>query len=55
MSRGRYGVCLKCEKDIRPKRLDAVPWAIFCVDCQQGVDLLHQGARARREEIRRAA
>ena len=29
-----YGVCLECEEAISPKRLDAVPWARYCVTCQ---------------------
>src|SRR5512145_487897 len=31
---GTYGVCLHCEEDINPKRLNAVPWAPFCISCQ---------------------
>jgi DnaK suppressor protein len=30
-----YGVCLMCRKDIGKKRLNAVPWAPFCIDCQE--------------------
>jgi DnaK suppressor protein len=30
-----YGVCLECEEAISPKRLDAVPWARYCVTCQE--------------------
>jgi len=37
---GEYGFCQNCEKKINPKRLNAVPWARFCIDCQQ---LLEQG------------
>ncbi len=33
-----YGTCQNCEKDINPKRLDAVPWARYCLDCQQLVE-----------------
>lgn len=29
-----YGICLECEEEISPKRLDAVPWARYCVTCQ---------------------
>jgi len=29
-----YGVCQDCETPISIKRLDAVPWANFCVRCQ---------------------
>ena len=31
---GEYGSCLKCELAIPEKRLIAVPWAMYCVDCQ---------------------
>jgi DnaK suppressor protein len=29
-----YGVCVHCEEPILPKRLEAVPWAIYCLKCQ---------------------
>lgn len=32
---GSYGVCAECEKPISPKRLQAVPWAKFCVQCEE--------------------
>jgi DnaK suppressor protein len=35
---GSYGVCLHCEEDIKPKRLDAVPWARYCIRCQEAAD-----------------
>jgi RNA polymerase-binding transcription factor len=35
---GSYGVCLRCEDDIPLKRLAAVPWADFCIQCQQQAD-----------------
>lgn len=39
---GAYGICQECEEPISIKRLDAVPWARFCVKCQdeisRGVD-----------------
>jgi DnaK suppressor protein len=31
---GSFGICLGCEEDIAPKRLQAVPWAAYCVSCQ---------------------
>jgi DnaK suppressor protein len=31
---GDYGRCLACESPIPPKRLKAVPWARFCIQCQ---------------------
>ncbi len=30
---GTYGVCVKCKKEIDPKRLDAEPAAMTCMDC----------------------
>ena len=35
---GSFGVCLHCEEDISPKRLAAVPWAPFCIQCQEQAD-----------------
>jgi len=32
---GDYGVCLHCEEPIPLKRLQAVPWARYCVKCQE--------------------
>jgi len=34
---GDYGVCLSCEEPIPAKRLEALPWAKFCVTCQQSL------------------
>ena len=30
-----YGACANCSNDISEKRLEAVPWASFCIDCQE--------------------
>ncbi|HEX3100570.1 MAG TPA: TraR/DksA family transcriptional regulator [Pyrinomonadaceae bacterium] len=35
-----YGECQNCEKEINPKRLAAIPWARYCLDCQE---LLEKG------------
>ena len=35
---GTFGVCLHCEEDISPKRLNAVPWTPFCIQCQEMAD-----------------
>ena len=35
-----YGPCQNCEKEINSKRLAAIPWARYCLDCQE---LLEQG------------
>ena len=31
---GKYGTCAACGAPISPRRLQAVPWARYCVDCQ---------------------
>ncbi len=31
---GRYGVCLNCGEPISAKRLKAIPWAEYCLACQ---------------------
>lgn len=35
---GSFGVCAHCEEEISPKRLAAVPWAPFCIRCQEAAD-----------------
>jgi DnaK suppressor protein len=35
---GNFGTCQKCDEDIHPKRLAAVPWATFCIRCQEAAD-----------------
>ena len=42
MDQGEYGTCMECGEKISKKRLDAVPWARFCVPCQERVE---QGIR----------
>ena len=37
IDQGAYGVCYACEEPISVKRLDAVPWAKFCVSCQERI------------------
>jgi DnaK suppressor protein len=37
MDHDHYGVCMECEEPISAKRLDAVPWAKYCVSCQERI------------------
>ena len=37
---GTFGECTHCEKPIQKKRIEAVPWARHCLECQ---DLQDQG------------
>jgi DnaK suppressor protein len=32
-----YGTCMECDEPISAKRLDAVPWARYCVTCQEQI------------------
>lgn len=33
-----FGLCLSCEEEIAPKRLEAMPYVERCVDCQASAD-----------------
>ena len=35
VDQGVYGTCTNCQTDIRAGRLKAVPWARYCIDCQE--------------------
>ena len=34
-----YGVCASCGDSLNLKRLQAVPWATLCIDCQEKQEL----------------
>ena len=34
---GEYGICASCEESISEKRLKAIPWAKYCVSCQDRI------------------
>ena len=34
MDRGTYGECDRCGREIVKARLDAIPYAMYCVECQ---------------------
>lgn len=38
LKEGRYGTCVHCNGEMQQKRIDAVPWARHCIDCQQKQD-----------------
>ena len=48
---GEFGICLECEEPISPKRLAAVPWAEYCLGCQE----LHDARRAASDGLRKLA
>jgi len=35
MRQGAFGECVECGGDIELKRLEAIPWARYCVRCQE--------------------
>ena len=35
MRDGSYGTCMDCGMPVSKKRLEAIPWARFCVSCQE--------------------
>ncbi|MBI1789388.1 MAG: TraR/DksA family transcriptional regulator [Acidobacteria bacterium] len=37
MEAGDYGVCRSCHEPIPAKRLHAIPWALYCVRCQERI------------------
>ena len=38
ISRGAYGECVNCGGEIEPKRLEALPWARYCIKCQEEME-----------------
>ncbi len=39
---GSYGICFTCDKPISKSRLKAVPYAQYCVSCQQKEELMQR-------------
>ena len=35
---GSFGACVRCGKPIAAARLEALPWAATCIDCQRDLD-----------------
>ena len=35
MDAGTYGICERCGQAISIERLEALPWAVLCIDCKQ--------------------
>jgi len=38
IQQGVFGVCVGCGDEITPRRLDALPWAEYCLRCQEGFE-----------------
>jgi DnaK suppressor protein len=52
---GSFGICQECDEDIHPKRLAAVPWATFCIQCQEAADNNLDEMRPPSRDLLRAA
>ncbi len=35
---GTYGECIHCGNEINAKRLEAVPWTRYCIECQDKLE-----------------
>lgn len=35
LKNGSYGHCVACQEEVQVKRLEAVPWARHCIECQE--------------------
>lgn len=35
LDQGTYGTCVHCQGHVQDKRLEAVPWARHCLECQE--------------------
>jgi DnaK suppressor protein len=35
---GTFGECINCGNEINPKRLEAVPWTRYCIECQEKLE-----------------
>lgn len=47
-----FGACEDCGEDIPPRRLDVMPWAQFCTECQAKVDPRRNVARKKITDYR---
>ncbi len=38
MQDGSFGECVHCGTEIGPKRLEALPWTPYCINCQEKIE-----------------
>ncbi len=51
LNEGSFGICLHCEEEISPKRLAAVPWTAYCIQCQEIADRNQETGQDSLEEL----
>ena len=49
LATGDFGVCTACGEDISAKRLAAIPWAGWCIACQERSGPVYEQVRANRQ------
>lgn len=42
LDEGTYGLCAECDAEISEKRLQALPFARYCIECQSRLELLEK-------------
>jgi DnaK suppressor protein len=35
---GEFGECAACHQELQQKRLEAVPWTLYCIACQEKME-----------------
>ena len=50
-----YGICPECDEPISTKRLDAVPWARYCVTCQEQIAIRQAAGEIIEDELEEAS
>ena len=43
---GEFGTCLACGEPISNRRLNAIPWAEYCIGCQENLARFEESGRA---------
>jgi len=51
ISDGTFGICVHCEEEISPKRIQAVPWTAYCIRCQEMADRTQQGEQDGQDNV----
>jgi DnaK suppressor protein len=51
LERGEFGICEACEEEIPLKRLQAIPWASRCVQCQEQMEQMEQSGSVEDQEV----
>ena len=38
LAEGTFGDCVRCSQKIGAKRIEALPWTPYCIDCQERIE-----------------